>query len=176
MDIKDTNHKIEGEISLYGNKINNLSILQKSLLISYFKQNYNIFDYTSIESRIAHGVCNIKGYNKLIDKNIYKLILNISNKTQILHLLQKKFLYLSTGEKQRIHLAKILINSSSIIYLFDEPLINLDSKQQLLIMQMLKKLANNNKIVICVMHELNFFYKWMDKIFIIKNKNIDELK
>jgi len=140
------------------------------------KQNYNILDNTSIEERITHGISNIKGYNKLIDKYIYNLILNISNRIQILHLLEKKTFQLSSGEKQRIHLAKTIIHSNALLYLFDEPLTNLDSKQQLLIMQILKNLTNNNKIVICVMHELNFFYKWMNKIFIIKNKKLIKLK
>lgn len=140
------------------------------------KQNYNIFNTTSIEERILHGISNNQGYNKLINKYIYNLIFKISLKIQTLHLLNKKFFHLSSGEKQRINIAKTIINSNSNLYLFDEPLNNLDSKQQLLIMQRLKILTNNNKIVICVMHELNFFYKWMDKIFIIKNKKLLPLK
>ncbi len=58
---------------------------------------------------------------------------------------------LSGGEKQRIALARALINNPDII-LADEPTGNLDSENGKIVMSLLRKIADDGKTVIMVTH------------------------
>lgn len=58
---------------------------------------------------------------------------------------------LSGGEKQRVEIARALVNNPSII-LADEPTGNLDMKNEKMIFKLFKKLSNIGKCVIVVSH------------------------
>jgi ABC-type multidrug transport system fused ATPase/permease subunit len=82
------------------------------------------------------------------------------------------FSQLSTGEKQRINIARALLKKSPILIL-DEPLTGLDEENQ-------KKLANNLKLAVegrttlIVTHNPDMF-KWANKILKFENGCIKEL-
>lgn len=78
---------------------------------------------------------------------------------------------LSGGEQQRVAIARCLANNPSII-LADEPTGNLDSKNQKVIFDVLKKIAKTGKIVIVVSHSdaikeyADVIYEMKDGVFI----------
>ena len=97
---------------------------------------------------------------------------------------------LSGGQKQRIAIIRTLMMNPDII-LFDEPTSALDPLMVGEVLDLIKRLANDNKTMIIVSHELNFvkniaskvlfldegkvkFYGSNKEFFVSKNKDIKE--
>lgn len=93
--------------------------------------------------------------------------LNISEK------MENSILELSGGEKQRVAIARALINSPSVL-LADEPTGNLDSKNAVEVVEILKNLnKEENMTILMVTHDISVS-KTADRIIKIKDGKIDE--
>ena len=86
----------------------------------------------------------------------------------------RKCMDLSGGEKGRVAILRALINDPKII-IADEPTGALDSKNSLLIMDILKTISKD-KIVILVSHNMKLVKKYADRIITIKDGWIQEDK
>lgn len=78
---------------------------------------------------------------------------------------------LSGGEMQRVCIARALINDPLCI-LADEPTGNLDNENAIAVMDLLKSISNEGKIVILVTHNEDFAKKYADRIIRIENGQI----
>lgn len=72
---------------------------------------------------------------------------------------------LSGGEKQRLAIARLLMQDFEII-LCDEPTGNLDDKNRDAVLKLLKELSNMGKLVICVTHDKKFLEVATKKLFL----------
>lgn len=79
---------------------------------------------------------------------------------------------LSGGQKQRVAIARALANDPPII-LADEPTGNLDTKTGKEILDLFKSLADDNKIILMVSHDVDLAHA-SDKVFVLKNGTIQE--
>ncbi|VEU71023.1 ATP-binding cassette domain-containing protein [Mycoplasmopsis glycophila] len=78
---------------------------------------------------------------------------------------------LSSGQKQRLNIARALFNDGQII-LADEPTSNLDFNNSELVMQLFKEEAKKNKLVLIAIHDLDLALKYCDKLVALKNHEI----
>lgn len=69
---------------------------------------------------------------------------------------------LSGGEQQRVAIARALVNNPSII-LADEPTGNLDKKNKMLVLKLLRKITDDNKCVVVVTHDSDVL-QFADKV------------
>lgn len=92
-----------------------------------------------------------------------RLLNSIGLKDKIYHFTNALF----DGEQQRVAIAKALANNPSII-LADEPTGNFDSENEIFVMEMLRKLANEGKCVIVVSHN-EVVKKYADKVLYMNN-------
>ena len=81
---------------------------------------------------------------------------------------------LSGGEQQRVAIARAMANNPDFI-LADEPTGNLDSKNEIIIFEELKKLAQSGKGVLVVSHN-DAVIDFADKIYIMKDCALEEKK
>ena len=79
---------------------------------------------------------------------------------------------LSGGEQQRVAIARALINDPDII-LADEPTGSLDSKNTKMILDLLRKMADEGKCVIVVSHSDNI-KQYADEILYIENNKLSK--
>lgn len=90
--------------------------------------------------------------------------------------LKKKIKNLSGGQKQRVNIARALVMEPSII-IADEPTSMLDPSSKANIIRMLKGLQNKNGFsMILISHDLESVLKISDKIYVLNNGNLSEVK
>ncbi len=104
-----------------------------------------------------------------------KDLVNIVNEnmtlTDVFHLAERRYPTLSGGEKQRVHLARVLTqlhdSPRQKIIMLDEPTSALDIKHQHKTLSLAKKLAEQGAAVIAVLHDLNLASKYADRIIML---------
>ncbi|SHJ60157.1 iron complex transport system ATP-binding protein [Hathewaya proteolytica DSM 3090] len=88
------------------------------------------------------------------------------------NLIQRYFDELSDGEKQKVLVARALVQEPEIIIL-DEPTSHLDIKHRLELMEILKTLSKKNNIaVVLSLHEIDIALKSCDKVMLIKGNKV----
>lgn len=91
--------------------------------------------------------------------------------TDTYHLKDRSYEHLSGGEKQRIHLARVLSQleneEAQKLIMLDEPLNNLDVSHQFRILDLVKKLTQKENTAIVVMHDINLAAQFADKILLM---------
>ena len=94
----------------------------------------------------------------------------------------RAFASLSGGEKQKVHLARVLAQlyrqpaDQSIKYLFlDEPISALDIHYQHQILSLVRKLASQNMIVFVIVHDINLALQYAQKVILIDQGRIYDM-
>ena len=113
--------------------------------ISYIFQNYALIDDETVYQNIELGLKYTKG-------NHHKKIESILKQLHLEELKNEKVSSLSGGEELRVAFARAFVNASEII-LCDEPTGNLDSKNKMIILDLLKQLNEDGKTIIIVTHD-----------------------
>lgn len=96
--------------------------------------------------------------------------------TDVLHLKDREYNSLSGGEKQRVHLARVLSQlkndvQNKLLFL-DEPLNNLDIKHQHNSLRIIKEFTRNSNSAIVVLHDLNLAGQFADYVLLMKNGKV----
>jgi len=79
---------------------------------------------------------------------------------------------LSGGEAQKVAIARALAQQSDVL-LFDEPTSNLDLKNQLEVISIIKNIVKERQIsAIVTMHDLNMAFRFADKFIFLKRGKI----
>ena len=103
-----------------------------------------------------------------------RIVQQSMDKVGITHLSQRGYTSLSGGEKQRVHLARILAQledgtSAPKLLLLDEPTSALDLMHQEVALEIAHALAKERGYgVVVVLHDLNLAAAWADRIVLLK--------
>ncbi|UPQ90177.1 heme ABC transporter ATP-binding protein [Vibrio sinaloensis] len=97
--------------------------------------------------------------------------------TDVLHLAKRPYPSLSGGEKQRLHLARVLVqlaySGEQTILMLDEPTSALDLAHQQNTLRIARELARNtNAAVVVVLHDLNLAAQFADRMVVLHNGKI----
>ena len=105
---------------------------------------------------------------KRSEKESLDNLIKLSSILEINHILNKKPEFISGGEKQRVAVARALINSPSIL-LADEPTGNLDSKNAEKIQKLFKKINKELNVTIVLVTHNKAFSKIADKCLVLSD-------
>lgn len=110
-----------GEVIIGDNKVNDVP--PKDRNISMVFQNYALYPHMNVYENMAFSL----KLRKMGKKEIKEKVLNIAEIIEIKDILYKKPATLSGGQKQRAALGRAIIREPDV-FLFDEPLSNIDAK------------------------------------------------
>ncbi|WP_292009764.1 heme ABC transporter ATP-binding protein [Chryseobacterium sp.] len=101
---------------------------------------------------------------------------NMMYETDVYHLKDRDYNTLSGGEKQRVHLSRVMAQLQNEIahklLFLDEPLNNLDIKHQYKALEIIKKFTRKANSAIVVLHDLNLAAQFADKILLMKSGRV----
>ncbi|MGG7147011.1 energy-coupling factor ABC transporter ATP-binding protein [Clostridium butyricum] len=157
-----------GEIIYDGKAITkkNLNELRKNIGI-VFQDADNQIIASTVLAEVSFGPMNLKLPKDEVIKRVNEALeyMNISEfKERPPH-------YLSGGEKKRVSIADIIAMKSEVI-IFDEPTAALDPLNAEMLEEVLKKLSLENKTLLISTHDVDFAYRWADRVVVFSNGGI----
>ena len=97
------------------------------------------------------------------------------NKVHIIDHANKFPSQLSGGEKQKVAIARSLLNDPKII-IADEPTGNLDPKSSIEIMEVLREINENGNTILMATHDFSLLKKYNGRILRCRNGLVDEIE
>ena len=159
----------EGEIILDGNLINEVDPSERDIAMVF--QNYALYPHMNVYNNLAYGLKN-RGIDK---KDIEQKVNEAAKLLQISEYLERKPSMLSGGQRQRVAMGRAIVRNPKI-FLFDEPLSNLDAKLRIQMRLEIKKLQQKVGVTsIFVTHDQTEAMTLADKLAVINNGVIEQL-
>lgn len=162
----------KGKIFVEGNDITskdfNLAKLRENVGIVF--QQYNLFPHMTVKENITLAPLKVKKMSKN-DAEILAMML-----LEKVGLLNKMDCYpheLSGGQAQRVAIARTLAMQPKVI-LFDEPTSALDPHMKREVLEVIRRLKEENIIIILVTHEMKFAKEIADRVIFLHNGQVLE--
>ncbi|WP_309492922.1 ABC transporter ATP-binding protein [Candidatus Hecatella orcuttiae] len=129
------------------------------------------FDFTALEAVLMGRNPHLSRF-KFEDEQDLAVAREAMELTSTWHLADKLLSQLSGGEKQRVIIARALAQEPKIL-LLDEPTTHLDICHQIEIMDLLRRLSQQRKLVVlAVFHDFNLAAKYCDSVVLLKDGKI----
>ena len=112
----------------------------------FLEPKYSVYDNVALPMMLK----------KLKKEEVKERVTKVLDEVGLADKMYKKACELSGGEMQRVAIARAFVNNPKII-LADEPSGNLDSKNGLVVMELLKKAVDNGCVVVMVTHNNEHF-------------------
>ncbi len=161
----------KGKIYVDGKKITNRSVSKvdkiRNLNIGYIFQDYNLIENMTVYDNVALSL-RINGIKN--SEEIKKRVTYVLEKVDMYKYRNRLASMLSGGQRQRVGIARAIVKDPKII-IADEPTGNLDSKNTIEVMNIIKAISKN-RLVILVTHEKELAEFYSDRILEIEDGKI----
>ena len=162
-----------GNVYINNKKITTFNTYKKDKLrnlhIGYIFQDYKLIDNKSVYDNVAIALRMIGIKDK---KEIKKRVEYILDRVDMYRYRHRPCGMLSGGERQRVGIARALVKNPDII-LADEPTGNLDSKNTIEIMNIIKSISKD-KLVILVTHEVELAKFYATRIIEVLDGKVEK--
>ena len=122
---------------------------------------------STVRAEVSFGPMNL-GLSK---EEVSRRVLDSLNYMNISHLIDRPPHYLSGGEKKRVSIADIIAMDSEII-IFDEPTASLDPQNISIFEEVLDKMSAEQRTLVISTHDLEFAFRWADRIVVFCSGSI----
>jgi multiple sugar transport system ATP-binding protein len=159
----------DGKIYIDGKVVNDVEPKDRDIAMVF--QNYALYPHMTVYENMAFGLKLRKYPKDEIDRRVREAakILGIEN------LLDRKPRQLSGGQRQRVAVGRAIVRNPKV-FLFDEPLSNLDAKLRVQMRSELKKLHHRlQATIIYVTHDQVEAMTMADKIVVMKDGEIQQI-
>ena len=158
-----------GEIVLDENTINNIDPSERDVAMVF--QNYALYPHMTVYNNMAYGLKN-RGISK---QEIEDKVNEVAKLLEIDQYLSRKPSMLSGGQRQRVAMGRAIVRNPKI-FLFDEPLSNLDAKLRNQMRLEIKKLQRQMGVTsIFVTHDQTEAMTLGDRIVVINNGIVEQV-
>ncbi len=134
-------------------------------------QSYALYPHMSVRENIGFGL----KLNKVPKAEIQRKVAEAAKILKIEELLDRRPAQLSGGQRQRVAIGRTIVREPSV-FLFDEPLSNLDAALRVQMRMELEKLhANLKTTMIYVTHDQVEAMTMADRIFILNDGYVEQV-
>ncbi|MGR5094188.1 ABC transporter ATP-binding protein [Vibrio maritimus] len=159
----------DGDIYIDDEKVNDVDPAERGVAMVF--QSYALYPHMTVEENMGFG---LKMNNHPKDY-IHKQVQNAAKTLQLEHLLKRKPKELSGGQRQRVAIGRAIVRNPKV-FLFDEPLSNLDAElrvdMRLQIAKLHQDLANT---MIYVTHDQVEAMTLADKIVVLRDGRVEQV-
>jgi len=158
-----------GEIELAGRMVNDLEPAERNIAMVF--QNYALYPHMTVRKNLAYGLKNRKIPTAEIDSKVS----DAADLLQIAEFLDRKPSQLSGGQRQRVAMGRAIVRDPAI-FLFDEPLSNLDAKLRNQMRLEIKKLQRRlDTAAIYVTHDQVEAMTLADRIVVLNEGQVEQI-
>lgn len=159
----------EGEISIDDRLINDVSPSERDVAMVF--QNYALYPHMSVRGNMSYGLKN-RGMPK---DEITRKVEDTANLLRIGEYLDRQPNELSGGQRQRVAMGRAIVREPKV-FLFDEPLSNLDAKLRVQMRIEIKRLQRRlNVTSIYVTHDQTEAMTLADRLAVINEGKIEQM-
>lgn len=158
-----------GDLQIDGQGVNSVSAAHRGCAMVF--QSYALYPHMSVYANMAFGLENLGLEKSLIESkvNAAASLLRLSD------LLQRKPTQLSGGQRQRVAIGRAIVREPKL-FLFDEPLSNLDAELRVSMRAELRELhARLKSTMIYVTHDQVEAMTMADKIVVLRAGRIEQV-
>ncbi|GHB26393.1 hemin import ATP-binding protein HmuV [Pseudovibrio japonicus] len=166
-----------GVVMLDGTPLPSLPPIELATRRAVLPQSSQLSFPFSVEEVVMLGL--ISGSHGLNAYELRPRVLEALERVGLGSYIHRDYQELSGGEKQRVHLARVLCQvweprqKGRANYLFlDEPTASLDLKHQIDVLEMGRHYANAGGGVVAVLHDIDLACVYADKIFVLDHGNL----
>ncbi|BEP53895.1 sn-glycerol-3-phosphate ABC transporter ATP-binding protein UgpC [Variovorax sp. V118] len=158
-----------GDLHIGGQRVNDLPPQERGIAMVF--QNYALYPHMTVRDNIAFGLKRLKVPKAEIDSRIKE----VSDTLGLERYLQRKPTELSGGQQQRVAIARAMIKTPKV-FLFDEPLSNLDAKLRNHMRIEIAKLHQTLKTTtVYVTHDQHEAMTLADRIVLLRDGRIEQV-
>ena len=158
-----------GIIEIGDREVNNLEPKERDIAMVF--QNYAIYPHMSVKKNIAFGLRS----SKMPKPDKEKRIQEVAGILDMTDLLERKPSQLSGGQRQRVAIGRAMVRDPAV-FLFDEPLSNLDAQLRTQMRLEIKRLHQRvGNTIIFVTHDQVEAMTMADRIVIMKDGHIQQV-
>ncbi|HKR47294.1 MAG TPA: ATP-binding cassette domain-containing protein, partial [Paraburkholderia sp.] len=157
-----------GSLSIGGTVVNDVPARERNVAMVF--QNYALYPHMSVYENIAFGLRRLKTPKAEIDRRVREVaaMLNLDA------LLERKPRAMSGGQQQRAAIARAMIKTPAV-FLFDEPLSNLDAKLRAQLRTDIKRLHQRLKTTtVYVTHDQLEAMTLADRVILMRGGRIEQ--
>ena len=157
-----------GRVVVDGDDVKALSRAEVARRIAVVSQDHPItFEFTVLDVVSLGRIPHRRSWEGLSQRE-HELIRTSLERTGTAHLADRRLATLSGGEKQRVMVARALVQESPYL-LLDEPTNHLDIRYQLEVLHLLRSLEVT---AIVALHDLNLVWHWCDRVVLMSDGQV----
>ncbi len=158
-----------GEVIINNQCVNNVPAAKRNMAMVF--QSYALYPHMTVYDNIAYGL----KIRRLSKENIKKRVTDVAQLLQLTPYLERKPQALSGGQKQRVAMGRAMVRSPSV-FLFDEPLSNLDAKLRAEMRHEIKRLHQRfNTTSLYVTHDQTEAMTMADRILVLNHGVVEQV-
>jgi multiple sugar transport system ATP-binding protein len=158
-----------GAIVIADREVNNLEPKERDIAMVF--QNYAIYPHMTVKKNIAFGLRSSKASKADKEARIQE----VAGILDMVDLLERKPSQLSGGQRQRVAIGRAMVRDPAV-FLFDEPLSNLDAQLRTQMRLEIKKLHQRvGNTIVFVTHDQVEAMTMADRIVVMKDGHIQQV-
>jgi len=159
----------DGQILINDECVNSIPAAKRDMAMVF--QNYALYPHMSVFDNMAYGL-KMRRFKK---EEIKKRVTNAAQLLQLTPFLDRKPQALSGGQKQRVAMGRAIVRSPAV-FLFDEPLSNLDAKLRTEMRHEIKRLHQRfNTTSLYVTHDQTEAMTMAERVLVLNQGVVEQI-